>query len=117
MAPTLLIVDDHATFRAFARRLLESAGFAVIGEAGDGESAIRAVHDLRPDVVLLDVVLPDVDGFTVCAAVTGGDHYPAVVLTSSRDATTYRRRLRHSRARGFIPKSELTGTAVSALVE
>jgi DNA-binding NarL/FixJ family response regulator len=115
MAPTVLIVDDHAGFRSFARRLLEADGFNVLGEAGDGAAAIRAVQDLKPDVVLLDVVLPDVDGFTICARLHESETPPTVVLTSSRDVSTYRRRLRDTRARGFIPKSELTGAALAAL--
>lgn len=116
MAPTLLIVDDHAGFRSFARALLEAEGFAVIGEAEDGESALRAAHDLRPDVVLLDVMLPDVDGFSVCARLADGASPPVIVLTSSRDASAYRRRLNASPARGFIPKGELSGAALAALV-
>ena len=65
MAWTVLIVDDHAGFRGFARRLLEADGFTVVGEAGDGTSALAAVDDQRPEIVLLDVVLPDIDGFAV----------------------------------------------------
>jgi DNA-binding NarL/FixJ family response regulator len=115
-APTLLIVDDHAGFRSFARALLEAEGFVVVGEAEDGESALRLAHDLRPEVILLDVMLPDVDGFAVCARLTEGGASSAVVLTSSRDASAYRRRLGDSPARGFIPKSELSGAALAALV-
>ena len=116
MAPTLLIVDDHAGFRAFARALLEAEGFVVVGEAGTGEAAMSAVLALRPQIALVDVVLPDVDGFTLCSRLTDGDGAPLVVLTSSRDASTYRRRLAASRARGFIPKNQLTGAALAALV-
>ena len=65
MAWTVLIVDDHAGFRGFARRLLEAGGFVVVGEVGDGVSALAAVERLRPELVLLDVMLPDTDGFTV----------------------------------------------------
>jgi DNA-binding NarL/FixJ family response regulator len=116
MAPTLLIVDDHAGFRAFARALLETGGFVVVGEAASGEAALRAARALRPEVVLLDVVLPGLDGFAVCASLAAEDPAPAVVLTSSRDASAYRRRLQQSRARGFISKSDLTGAALAALV-
>jgi len=113
---TLLIVDDHATFRSFARAVLEASGFDVVGEAVDGASAIEEAGRLNPTVVLLDVQLPDLGGFAVAErlAATGGG--PAVVLISSRDASSYRRRLAHSPARGFIPKSELSGAAVAALV-
>ncbi|MDP8969376.1 MAG: response regulator transcription factor [Actinomycetota bacterium] len=116
MAPTLLIVDDHDQFRAMARLMLAAEGFDVVGEAADGESAINAVRELQPDVVLLDVVLPDIDGFTVCTRLANESRSAVVVLTSSRDVSAYRRRLRESAARGFIPKSELSGERLAGLV-
>lgn len=112
----LLIVDDHDRFRAAARRLFESGGFDVVGEAADGASALRAATDLRPDAVLLDVMLPDLDGFAVCDRLARTPFPPAVVITSSRDASAYRFRLGRSTARGFIPKSDLTAAALAALV-
>ena len=115
MAATVLIVDDHAGFRSFARALLEAEGFEVVGEAHDGASAIAEAARLGPELVLLDVALPDMDGFAVCDALTGGGGGPSVVLTSSRDPASYRRRLQRSLARGFIPKSELSGAALAAL--
>ena len=115
VAATVLIVDDHAGFRSFARALLEAEGFEVVGEAGDGASAIALAGALEPELVLLDVALPDMDGFAVCEALVEGGRGPAVVLTSSRDVSSYRRRLKRSRARGFIPKSELSGPALVAL--
>ncbi len=113
---TLLLVDDHAAFRASARTLLEAAGFVVVGEAASGAEALAEVARLTPDVVLLDVMLPDFDGFAVCDRFAAADRQPTVVLTSSRDASAYRRRLRQSPARGFIPKSQLTGAALAAMV-
>lgn len=113
---TVLIVDDNAVFRSSAARILDAEGFDVVGEAVDGRDALAAVGDLRPAVVLLDVVLPDIDGFTVCARLAAGDRPPAVVLTSSRDVSSYRRRLAGSAALGFIPKSGLSGAALMALV-
>ena len=112
---TLLIVDDHAGFRSFARALLEADGFDVIGEAENGESALAEARRLRPEVVLLDVALPDLDGFAVCDELTEGGGGPAIVMTSSRHISSYRRQLERSRAKGFIAKSELSGRAVSAL--
>jgi DNA-binding NarL/FixJ family response regulator len=115
VAPTVLIVDDHADFRAFARALLEASGYEVVGEAHDGASALAAAHALRPGLVLLDVQLPDVDGFAVCERLAEDDGAPVVVLTSSRDASSFRRRLGDSSARGFIAKAELSGAGLAAL--
>jgi DNA-binding NarL/FixJ family response regulator len=115
VARTLVIVDDHAGFRSFARALLEVEGFEVVGEADDGESAVIAVRRLRPEVVLLDVGLPDMDGFAVCDVLTESGDGPTVVMTSARDVGPYRRRLERSRAKGFIAKGDLSGSALSAL--
>ena len=112
---TLLIVDDHAGFRSFARALLEADGYEVVGEAQDGESALEAARALRPEVVLLDVVLPDIDGFIVCDALTEGGDGPAIVMTSSHGVSAYRRRLAGSNARGFIAKSDLSGHSLEEL--
>jgi DNA-binding NarL/FixJ family response regulator len=117
MRPTLLIVDDHPGFRVLARRLLEAAGFEVVGEAADGHQAIAAARELRPDVVLLDIQLPDIDGFEVTARLADGGAGPVVVLTSIRDRADYGARVDRCGARGFIPKAELSGPAVHALLE
>jgi DNA-binding NarL/FixJ family response regulator len=113
---TVLIVDDHESFRATARVLLEADGFEVVGEVGDGESAVAEAKRLRPELVLLDIQLPDLDGFEVAARLDETSDPPAVVLTSNRAASSYRRRLAGSPARGFIAKSELSGAALAALV-
>jgi DNA-binding NarL/FixJ family response regulator len=117
MSPSVLIVDDHPSFRANARALLQAEGFDVVGEAGDGRSALEAARELRPEVVLLDVQLPDVDGFEVAAGLTSEQDGPAVVLVSSRDGSDFGRLVRESGARGFIPKAELSGARLSALLE
>jgi DNA-binding NarL/FixJ family response regulator len=116
MARTVLIVDDHAPFRAVARALLQLEGFAVVGEAADALSALDAVGRLRPDVVVLDIQLPDLDGFEVARRLAQAGDPPVIVLVSSRDRSAYRRRLADSPARGFIPKSDLSGAVVAALV-
>jgi DNA-binding NarL/FixJ family response regulator len=116
MSPTLLIVDDHGAFRSTARALLESDGWDVVGEAGDGSSGIEAALELRPDVVLLDVRLPDMDGFTVAERLTAGGGGPAVVVTSSSDDPLYVERAREMGARGFIPKHDLSGEALERIV-
>lgn len=117
MAMTVLIVDDHPTFRAFARDLLESEGFEVVGEAEDGASAIETATSLRPELVLLDVQLPDMSGFEVAERLKGDGIPTAIVLTSSRDASSYGDQVRSSGAVGFIPKAELSGQAVRALLQ
>jgi DNA-binding NarL/FixJ family response regulator len=113
--PTVLIVDDHAAFRASARALLEAEGFEVVGEAGDGAEAVEAVAVLRPAIILLDIQLPDLDGLAVAELLAAAPDAPAVVLISSRDAATYGPRLQATPARGFIPKSRLSGQALAAL--
>ena len=110
MATSVLIVDDHPSFRASARMLLECEGFEVIGEAEDGLSALDAVARLLPDVVLLDVQLP------VAARLTENGTSPAIVLTSSRDVDDLGFLAGRDGVRGFIPKSELSGAALEELL-
>jgi DNA-binding NarL/FixJ family response regulator len=113
---TVLIVDDHDGFRRRARALLEGDGFDVIGEAACGVDAIAAAAELHPQLVLLDVQLPDLDGFEVARrlhAVNGGVD---IVLTSSRDLTDYGSLVADSPVRGFVPKAELSGAAITALL-
>jgi len=114
--PTVLIVDDHPAFRSQARALLESEGFAVVGEAEDGATALAAAEALRPEVVLLDVQLPDLDGFEVAERLSAHRDPPAVVLVSTRSARAYGSRLDTAAVRGFIPKMSLSGAALAALV-
>jgi len=115
---TVLIVDDHDGFRMTARALLEAEGFEVVGEAATGVAALRALDELAPDVILLDVQLPDFDGFEIASRVLArnGDG-PAIVMTSSRDASEYGALVGQSGARGFVPKGELSGAALRALIE
>ena len=116
MRKTVLIVDDHDGFRESASALLEAEGFEVIGTAADGETALTAVERLRPEVVLLDVQLPGLDGFAVAAALATVAHPPSVVLVSTRAAVTYGARLEAAAARGFLPKAELSGAALRELI-
>jgi DNA-binding NarL/FixJ family response regulator len=113
---TFLVVDDHPSFRKTARVLLESAGYEVIGEAADGASAIEAANTLRPDVVLLDIILPDIDGFEVAAALARNGNPPQIVLTSSHDPRDFGTLIEQSGARGFIPKAELSPLTLEALL-
>jgi DNA-binding NarL/FixJ family response regulator len=116
MATTVLIVDDHPSFRASARVLLEAEGFDVIGEAEDGVSALSRAAELAPDLVLLDVQLPDLDGFQVAARLTAEGGGPAVVMVSSRDGCDFGRLVETSGARGFVPKGELSGDRIHELL-
>jgi DNA-binding NarL/FixJ family response regulator len=116
MRPTVLVVDDHAAFRASAAALLEAEGFSVVGEAADGAGAISETERLRPQIVLLDIQLPDLDGFAVADRLRSVLEPPSVVLISSHAASTYGPRLESASARGFISKRELSGQALAALV-
>ncbi len=114
--PTVLIVDDHADFRASARALLEAEGFNVVGEAAGGEQALAEVERLRPQVVLLDVQLPGEDGFAVAERLASGASDATVILISSREAAAYGPRVDNAAARGFLAKRMLSGEALAALL-
>ena len=116
MPRTILIVDDHPSFRASARRLLEGEGYQVIGEAEDGASALRAARELDPDVILLDVRLPDLDGFAVSRRITGRPEAPMVILISSREVDEWGRAVSESGARGFISKAKLSAETMEDLL-
>jgi two-component system response regulator EvgA len=114
VAPSILIVDDHAPFRETARKLLEAEGYDVVGEAEDGAGALRVAREVDPEVVLLDVHLPDFDGFEVADRMRALEHPPVVILTSSRE--DYRALAATSAARAFVRKDELSAeTLASAL--
>jgi len=112
---TVLIVDDHAGFRRMARRVLEASGLTVVGEAEDAASAIIAARMLDPDLVLLDVLLPDSDGFAVAEALAQSCGRARVILTSSREFEDLRTRLTETSACGFIAKRDLSGEALIAI--
>jgi DNA-binding NarL/FixJ family response regulator len=117
MAITLLIVDDDARFRRLAKQLLEREGFTVVGEAADGAGALTEVAALRPQVVLLDLQLPDASGLEVARRITdGGGGKSDVVLTSSRDGASFAGLVCDSGARGFVGKLDLCGAALQRLI-
>jgi DNA-binding NarL/FixJ family response regulator len=116
MATSVLIVDDHPSFRLSARRMLEADGYTVVGEAEDGAAAIEAVRELDPDLVLLDVQLPDLDGFEVAARLRAAGGRSAIVLTSTRESSDFGEEIAASPARGFVTKGELSGEAIAALI-
>lgn len=118
MTPTtVLIVDDHPSFRASARAILEAGGYEVVGEAEDGAAAIAAAKDLRPDFVLLDIQLPDMNGFDICHLLDGWNGAkPDLILVSSRELEDYGDQVETSCARGFLLKDELSAEAVATLL-
>lgn len=116
MNETIVIVDDHPSFRAMARTVLETEGFVVVGTADDGESGVAETLRLAPDVILLDIGLPDIDGFEVAARLREAGSHAAIVLASSRDGSDFGSLIVESGARGFVEKAKLSGDAVRALV-
>jgi DNA-binding NarL/FixJ family response regulator len=117
MRRTVLIVDDHEDFRRSATALLDAEGFDVVGAVADGGAVVEAVERLRPEVVLLDIQLPDLDGFAVAERLAQTTDPPHVVLISSRDEASYGPRIRSAPARGFLAKRELSGASLAALVD
>ncbi len=109
--PAVLVVDDHDGFRAFARTMLEAAGFAVT-EAASGAEAAATARIIRPQLVLLDIQLPDFDGFEVARRLAAGEHRPVIVLTSTREASDYGGRIAASPAAGFVAKDQLSGAVL-----
>ena len=116
MALDIVIVDDDPNFIAAARLLLEAEGFRVVGEANTGDEGFTTASELRPDLVLLDVHLPDTDGFAVAERLNALASPPPVVLTSSRDGSDFGSLIESSGARAFIPKGEISGAALAAVV-
>jgi DNA-binding NarL/FixJ family response regulator len=115
MTDTILVVDDHAGFRRSIRALLRAEGFDVVGEAPDGRTAITETERLRPALVLLDIQLPDIDGFAVASALAGFAEPPEVILISSRDRDAYAPQLDVAPVAGFITKNQLNGAAIRSL--
>ena len=113
----VLIVDDDAGFRAAARRLLEAETYDVVGEAPDGESGIDAARALAPDLVLLDIQMPGLDGFAVAERLAAEEHPPAVVLISTLSEDDVAGRLDPGHVRGFLPKERLSGPTLAALLD
>src|SRR5215210_6130862 len=115
MPHTILIVDDHPAYRSAARALLEAEGYEVVGESATGQEALEQSERLHPELVLLDIGLPDIDGIEVAERLTAADGAPTVVLTSSRDGAGCDNVFRSCGASGFIPKAELSGEAIAEL--
>jgi DNA-binding NarL/FixJ family response regulator len=117
MARRILIVDDHEGFRRSAARSLAAAGWEVVGEAEDGRTALEAAERIVPDVVLLDVGLPDISGMEVARSLRERLPEVAVVMISTHDRADYGELALASGARGFLSKLDLSGQTLEALVE
>jgi DNA-binding NarL/FixJ family response regulator len=115
MGASILVIDDDAGFRESVRRLLELEGYRVVGEAEDGRSALVQVSELQPEIVLVDVHLPDIDGFELAARLTQRTRPPDVILTSSYDGIELQPFVEESGARGFVAKAELSREAIEGL--
>ena len=116
MCRRVLIVDDNSAFRAAARQLLERGGFVVVAEAEDGVEGLRAAKEHTPDLAIVDVQLPDLDGFEVAERLGALELAPEVILTSSLDGTDFGALVASSSALGFVPKAELSARAIEALL-
>ena len=116
MKRTVLIVDDHAGFRASARRVLEAGGYSVIAEAVDGTTGVAAAAEARPDLALVDVQLPDFDGFELTRRLREAGETPEIVLISSHEQADFGSLVEASGARGFVSKSDLSAAALEALL-
>jgi two-component system response regulator EvgA len=112
----VLIIDDHALFRAAARELLERRGFAVVAEADSATSGLRTAEHIAPDAVLLDIGLPDGNGFDLCHALTQRNPELAVLLVSANEPHDHRERARECGARGFLLKSRLASEDLHRLL-
>ncbi|WP_188113573.1 response regulator [Nocardioides humilatus] len=114
---TVLIVDDHAQFREYLRSVLETDGFEVVADVGDGAQALAAAAATHPDLVLLDVHLGDgPDGFEVARQLAELPSPPSVIVTSSRGRNAYSDRIDSAPVVGFVPKDELSPATIRGMV-
>jgi DNA-binding NarL/FixJ family response regulator len=116
MDATVLIVDDHAGFRTHARQFLESVGYRVVGEAEGSTAGLEAARTLKPELALVDVYMPDGDGFELASRIASLPDAPAVILISSHDASELSDCIAQSPARGFVSKAELSRSAIEQLM-
>jgi CheY-like chemotaxis protein len=117
MPRSVLVVDDDAGFRDLATRILTSWGHAVIGEAGSVAEALAQATRLRPDVVLVDIGLPDGDGFSLTEQLVAMPWAVRVVLISSQADRATVAAARRAGADSFLPKDELSSALLRQLIE
>jgi DNA-binding NarL/FixJ family response regulator len=114
---TVVTIDDQPRFRALARQLVDSVpGLHVIADASTGHEGLALVRSLRPDVVLLDVNLPDIDGIKVCVQLREERPTPMVILVSSDDEPEYATAAHECGALAFVPKQRLTAALLQAIL-
>jgi CheY-like chemotaxis protein len=114
---SVLIVDDDAEFRALAVLLLRARGYDVVGETADAASAVEAAALLQPNAILLDVNLPDRDGFWVAEALNRAGVDSRILLTSSAISDVSSRTLERCGAAAFVPKTELATADLAGLLQ
>jgi len=112
----VLIVDDHPAFRASAQALLESEGCDGVTSVASGEEALDVLKTSSPDIVLLDLYLPRLDGVSVSEQIALMDEPPAVILISSHDEAGLEERVISAPVRGFLAKRELAWTSIARLL-
>ena len=117
MSRSVLVVDDDACFRDLAGRILSASGYVVLGEAGTVEEALHRALELRPDAALVDIGLPDGDGFSLTRQLRAMPWPLQVVLISTDDTAGNEPAARRAGASGFLPKIELSGRAIRRLLE
>jgi two-component system nitrate/nitrite response regulator NarL len=112
---SVLLIDDDPSFRVLAQRAISGAGMSVIGEADTAREGIKAARDLQPDVVLVDVGLPDCDGITLAQELSALPWGPRVIVTSVDQDVATPDEVERSGASGFISKHELSGPGLKLL--
>jgi DNA-binding NarL/FixJ family response regulator len=116
MAYSVLLIDDDPAFRRLARRTLSGTGLTVVGEAATAAAGSSAARSLKPEIMLVDVGLPDIDGISLATELSALPWAPRVVLTSVDPDAASAEDVRRSGARGFVPKQDLPGAGLKLLM-
>jgi DNA-binding NarL/FixJ family response regulator len=112
-----LIVDDRPSFSEAARQLLASQGIAVVATATSSTDAIQRVHELRPDVALVDIDLGEESGFDLARRLAADGSAVRVILISTHDEREFKKLIDTSPATGFLAKTELSAENIRRLLE
>jgi DNA-binding NarL/FixJ family response regulator len=116
MGSSILLIDDDPAFRRLARQALRGTGLIVVGEADTAAAGSSAARSLKPEIVLLDVGLPDLDGISLAGELSALPWGPRIVLTSVDPDAASAEDVRRSGARGFVPKQDLPGSGLAMLM-